>query len=83
MLNKLYIIIFFTILLTNTSNSNEMNCENFKKFSVDYVKCKAALVKNKTLSTGKKFVEDTKKYQSKEWSEQKEKIENVKKKVLD
>ena len=83
MLNKLYIIIFFTILLTNTSNSNEINCENFKKFSVEYVKCKAGLVKNKTLSAGKKFVDDTKKYQSKEWSEQKEKIENVKKKVLD
>ena len=45
--------------------------------------CKANLVKNKTVSVGKNFVEDTKSYQKKEWSKEKEKLKNLKEKILE
>ena len=45
--------------------------------------CKGNLVKNKTISFGKNFVEDTKNYQKKEWSKEKDKLKNLKEKVLE
>ena len=41
------------------------------------------LVKNKSISMGKNLVEDTKNYQKKEWSKEKDKLNKVKKKVLE
>ncbi len=79
-------IIIFTYILTltiqNQLYSNELNCDEHKKFSVNYMKCKADLLKNKTIKAKDSFVKDTKDYQKKEWSEEKEKAKNVKKKVL-
>tara|TARA_X000000368_G_scaffold200570_1_gene158336 strand:- start:266 stop:520 length:255 start_codon:yes stop_codon:yes gene_type:complete len=79
-------IIIFTYILTlsihNQLYSNELNCDEHKKFSVNYMKCKANLLKNKTINAKDNFVKDTKDYQKKEWSEEKEKVENTKKKVL-
>ena len=46
------------------------------------MKCKSNLIKNKTISAGENFVKDTKDYQKKEWSEEKSKVDDVKKKVL-
>ena len=46
-----------------------------------YLKCKGNLIKDKTISTGKNIIEDTKKYQSEEWSEEKKKIEKAKDKI--
>ena len=74
--------------------SDEKKCNDFKKYSMDYMKCKTNQLKMKTLETGKKIkektvntgkniIKDTKEYQSKEWSENKEKINKIKKKVLD
>ena len=77
------IIIFLVLGFNNYSFSNEVDCNTFKKFSLNYMKCKAGSVKNKTISAGKNFVEDTKNYQKKEWTEEKKKINNVKKKILD
>ena len=90
----IFLTIIFVMFLQNNISANENDCKEFKKFSVEYMKCKTALlkektiktgknIKNKTISTSKNIIKDTKDYQSKEWSEQKEKIENVKKKVLD
>jgi hypothetical protein len=77
------LIIFLVLGFNNYSFSNEVDCNTFKKFSLNYMKCKADSVKNKTISAGKNFVEDTKNYQKKEWTEEKKKINNVKKKILD
>ena len=78
--------IFFSIILFlfsfNTYSSAENdNCSDFNKFSVEYLKCKGNLIKDKTISTGKNIIEDTKKYQNEEWSEEKKKIEKAKDKI--
>jgi len=94
-MNKVvFLSILFSIFLQSHISANENSCKEFKKFSVEYMKCKTVLlkektiktgknIKNKTISTSKNIIEDTKDYQSKEWSKQKEKIKNVKEKVLD
>ena len=78
------IIIFFTIfVLLNINNcyANSNNCKKFKKFSVEYFKCKGNLVKDKTISAGQNIIKNTKDYQNKEWSEEKEKIIKAKDKI--
>ena len=82
---KKIIFIFITFLLSlNTySFSNELNCDEFKKLSVNYMKCKANLIKDKTVSAGKNFIDDTKNYQNKEWSDEKTKLDNLKEKVTE
>ena len=82
---KKIIFIFITFLLSlNTySFSNELNCDEFKKLSVNYMKCKANLIKDKTVSAGKNFIDDTKNYQNKEWSDEKNKLNNLKEKVTE
>ena len=69
--------------LNSYSFSDELNCNEFKKFSVNYMKCKANLIKNKTVSVGKNFIDDTKNYQNKEWSDEKNKLDNLKEKLTD
>ena len=81
MKKKFFIFITFLFCFNNYSFSNESNCNEFKKFSVNYMKCKANLIKDKTLSTGKNFIDDTKNYQNKEWSDEKRKLKNLKEKV--
>tara|TARA_Y100000746_G_C15296955_1_gene364018 strand:+ start:310 stop:594 length:285 start_codon:yes stop_codon:yes gene_type:complete len=86
------IILFFTLTLKVLSDDKQ--CNDFKKYSIDYMKCKTNQLKIKTLETGKKIkdktvstskniIKDTKEYQSKEWSEEKEKINKIKEKVFD
>ena len=69
--------------LNSYAFSNELNCNEFKKFSVNYMKCKANLIKDKTVSAGKNFIDDTKNYQNNEWSDEKSKLNNLKKKVTE
>ena len=69
--------------LNSYSLSDELNCNEFKKFSVSYMKCKANLIKNKTVSAGKNFIDDTKNYQNKEWSDEKSKLNNLKEKITE
>ena len=54
----IFIIITFLFYLNSYSFSDELNCNEFKKFSVNYMKCKANLIKNKTVSVGKNFIDD-------------------------
>ena len=78
------IIIFFTfifLLSTNNGFTNDNNCKNFEKFSIEYFKCKGNIIKDKTISTGENIIKDTKDYQNKEWSEEKEKINKTKDKI--
>ena len=83
-MRKLILITAMFCLNFNTySFSNEVDCDQFKKLTINYMSCKANLIKNKTVSVGKNFVEDTKKYQKKEWSKEKEKLKNLKEKILE
>ncbi len=79
----LFIIITLLFYLNSYSFSDELNCNEFKKFSVSYMKCKANLIKNKTVSAGKNFIDDTKNYQNKEWSDEKKKLNNLKEKLTE
>ena len=83
MRNLILTVTLFCLNFNTYSFSNEINCDEFKKFSVNYMSCKANLIKNKTVSVGKNFVEDTKSYQKKEWSKEKEKLKNLKEKILE
>tara|TARA_B100000989_G_scaffold267167_1_gene221085 strand:- start:599 stop:817 length:219 start_codon:yes stop_codon:yes gene_type:complete len=70
---KLILITFIFILSINKNVYSKENCTDLKKFSVDYMKCKASSAKNKAVSAGKNFIKDTKEFQNKEWSDEKEK----------
>tara|TARA_B100000029_G_scaffold299396_1_gene292310 strand:- start:260 stop:535 length:276 start_codon:yes stop_codon:yes gene_type:complete len=75
----LYILFFLnkeTIILADINN-----CKEFKKFSIEYFKCKGNLLKDKTISTGQNIIKDTKDYQNKEWSEEKKKMMKTKEKI--
>ncbi len=76
MIYKIILIIMISFGLKSYAFSEEANCAEFKKFSINYMKCK-------TLSAGKNFINDTKNYQKKEWSNEKEKMDKLKKKVFD
>ena len=78
-------ILFLTILFLLNNNVHSLaendNCNEFNKFSVEYLKCKGKIIKDKTISTGQNIIKDTKDYQKKEWSEEKEKIDKTKEKI--
>ena len=78
-------IIFLTILFLLNINSysfaNNNDCKEFRRFSLDYFKCKGNIVKEKTISAGQNLIKDTKDYQKKEWSKEKKKINKVKEKI--
>ena len=80
MIKKILISFIFVLSICGNVYSKE-NCSDFKKFSLDYMKCKASSAKNKAVSTGKNFIQDTKEFQNKEWSDEKEKMNEIKKKV--
>ena len=78
------IIIFIYLISTiidSNGFANSKNCKEFKKFSVEYFKCKGNLVKDKTISAGQNIIKDTKDYQNKKWSEEKNKIDKAKDKI--
>jgi hypothetical protein len=79
------IIFFSTFILFNINSisfAKGNECKEFKKFSVEYLKCKGNIVKDKTISAGKNIIKDTKEYQKKEWSEQQKKLDKAKEKIL-
>ena len=78
----IFFIIFFLLNLNSICFANNNDCKKFKKFSVEYVKCKGNIVKDKTISAGQNIIKDTKDYQNKEWSEEKSKMNKAKEKIL-
>ena len=68
---RLILVIFLFCIPSNIAYSNDGNCNKLNKLSLSYIKCKS-----------KNFVEETKNYQKKEWSKEKDKINKLKKKVL-
>ena len=79
---KIILITFIFVLSISNKVYSKENCSDFKKFSMNYMKCKATSAKNKAVSAGKNFIEDTKEFQNKEWSDEKDKINEVKKKAI-
>tara|TARA_B100001057_G_scaffold443979_1_gene480543 strand:+ start:315 stop:587 length:273 start_codon:yes stop_codon:yes gene_type:complete len=77
----IFYIILFYLYLSSYNFADTNNCKDLNKFSVEYLKCKGKFVKDKTISAGQNIIEDTKEYQNKEWSEQKEKLDKVKEKI--
>ena len=69
----------------NIFNSNgfasNKECKEFKIFSVEYLKCKGNIVKDKTMSAGQNIIKDTKDYQNKSWSDEKKKMIKTKEKI--
>ena len=82
MKKNLFLIVLFIFGINNIVYSNEIKCDQFNKFSGEYIKCKANLIKDKTKTIGKNILNDTKEYQEKEWTDEKDKINQTKKKVL-
>ncbi len=82
-MSKLLILILIVIFNFNTfSYGKNSDCKDLKKFSVEYLKCKGKSIKDKTVSTGKNIIKDTKDYQNNEWSKEKDKIKKAKEKVF-
>ena len=78
----IYIIVILNLLKINVHSEEIIDCSKYNKLSKIYLECKANYIKKKTLSIGKNVVEDTKNYQKKEWSDEKEKLEKAKEKIL-
>ena len=78
-LTFLFIILFLNLNSNTFANNND--CKQFKKFSVEYFKCKGNIIKDKTITTGQNIIKDTKEFQNKEWSEEKEKMNKAKDKI--
>jgi len=77
----IFLVIIFFSSTTSISFANNNDCKEFKKFSVEYFKCKGNIIKDKTISAGQNIIKDTKDYQNKEWSDEKKKIEKAKDKI--
>jgi len=83
MIKKIFLVLILIIGVNNIAFSEKLKCEELKKLSMEFMKCKANSLKDKSISAGKNFVDDTKEYQKKTWSEDKKKLIKVKEKVLD
>tara|TARA_A100001015_G_scaffold295218_1_gene373967 strand:- start:503 stop:778 length:276 start_codon:yes stop_codon:yes gene_type:complete len=77
----IYAITFILLNFSNNVFAEETHCNEFKKFSMEFFKCKGNLLKDKSISVGQNIVKNTKDYQEKEWNSEKKKLENAKKKV--
>ena len=79
---KLIFFIFLFLTIINSSGlANNNSCKEFKKFSVEYFKCKGNIVKDKTITAGQNIIKDTKNYQNEKWSEEKEKMNKIKNEI--
>ena len=81
-MKKIFIFAFLIItIISSNVFANSIDCKKFKKFSAEYFKCKGKIIKDKTISTGQNIIKDTKDYQNKEWSEEKDKLDKAKNKI--
>ncbi len=81
MIKKFFFFILVFLNFYSISFANTNICNEFKKFSIEYLKCKGNIIKDKTISTGQNIIKDTKDYQNKEWSKEKGKIDKIKKEI--
>ena len=79
-MKRLFFFVILLILNMNNVFSDDENCDDLKKFSVEFLKCKGTLAKDKTINTSKNIIKNTKNFQKNEWSEEKKKMIKVKEK---
>ena len=83
-MKKILISIILINILTLNSLSDELNdCSNYSILSSKYYKCKTNSLIKETKNYTDNFIKDTKSYQDKEWSEEKNKLEDAKNKIED
>ena len=58
-MKKILITIGLILCFINSSYSNETKCTDFKKFSKEYLKCKADKIKKKTFNKANKIKKNT------------------------
>ena len=70
---KIFIISFLLLLFINSVSLSEetIDCSKYSKLSPKFYSCKTS-----------KLIKETKDYQKKEWSEEKKKVKDIKKKIL-
>ena len=59
---KIIFILLLTITITSPSLSQEINCDDFEKFSAKYIECTAKKIKenaSEKISKGKKKIDNT------------------------
>ena len=59
---KIIFILLLTIIITSPSLSQEINCDDFEKFSAKYIECTAKKIKenaSEKISKGKKKIDNT------------------------
>ena len=80
MIKKLYIVIIFIFGVYNTSYSNE-NCNEYKKLSVNFMKCKANTTKKKLCHLEQILLKIPKIFKIKNGLKRKKKLMILKKKL--
>ena len=58
-MNKILITFSLIFFFINFAYTNETKCENFKKFSKEYLKCNADKIKKGTIKKAKKIKQGT------------------------
>jgi len=61
----IFLITLFFLNMDFYSFASSNDCKEFKKFSVDFFKCKGIIIKEKTVNAGQNIIKDTKNYQKK------------------
>ena len=59
---KIIFILLLTIIITSPSLSQEINCDDFEKFSAKYIECTAKKIKENAsdkISKGKKKIDNS------------------------
>ncbi len=69
-----FLVILFNLVIYSNAFAKNGDCKELKKYSIEYIKCKGNNLKDKTVTTGKNIIKDTKDYQKKEWSKEKDKL---------
>ena len=67
-MKKIFFLCFILAIINSNGFANSKDCKEFKKFSVEYFKCKGNIFKDKTIYAGKNIIKDTKDYQNEKWS---------------
>ena len=58
-MKKILIIFSLMLFITNFAYSNETKCEDFKRFSKEYLKCNADKIKKGTIKKAKEIKQGT------------------------
>ena len=60
MKKNFFLATILSLIIYSNVFANNNDCKEFKKFYVEYIKCKGNNLKDKTITTGKNIIKDTK-----------------------